>query len=378
MEKIIKKIYLLTATIAVIVLCFIVFNFIVFTGIVNATMNNSFASARTYMLSAEKINELYIFPLSHLTRWDHPVTEPFYFVRDKLYNTGLSKFPKNEGEKEIWWYKIRYAEFRELVEDKLFEYTLNKYPKKYLYSKVNDFIMWNNELYSHIEPMAKAKITDKEFGKQKLALFVNLAILSQDIDNCLSGELRAEKQGKWGPFRREGMYPAINHAQKYDKVYNIYINLVDYSKKYEKDSYDYFVSNSKIWGAKLRHDFSLSILQAKFYNYKLDCNDIFLKVFADSDKEIRDYYFANQGTLSYGLKMRLSMDALSTYPLMIPITYKCRNNPDFKDYIEYIIKKQSDMKNPTIEIIKDLYLRDLKTLKQYDQLEKVKRVLKEK
>ncbi|KKP38403.1 MAG: hypothetical protein UR30_C0019G0018 [Candidatus Peregrinibacteria bacterium GW2011_GWC2_33_13] len=335
------------------ILIFITFNFIIFAGIVNRTKNQPFASARAYMLSAEIINKLYIFPISHLTRWEHPVTKPFYFIRDYLYNKGLSEFPKSEGERELWWYKIRQDEFRVLVEDNLVTYSINweNSIPKYLFSKVNRFKEWNNELYNHIEPMTKAKITDETFRKQKLAVFVDLATLSAGMNKCLSEKLEQVRLGKSSGV---GIYPDNTHVKKYDKVYTLYVNLLNYSKKHEKDSYEYFISNRKIWGAKLSHDIALSILQVRFYNYNLDCNDKYLKIYADAHKEIRNYFYSNQNKMPHALKIRFSMDALTTYPM---IAYKCRNNPCMKDYIEYILKRE----------IKDGFV-DTSTLKKIKEI----------
>lgn len=322
-----------------ILLIFFLYNFLIFSYIaLKASKEPIYPEARMYLRSAEKINNLYIFPLSRSFGWESPITIPFYAIRDYLYNKGLSKLPVNEGEKEIWWYKIRYIEFRELVEKNLEEYCLNKYPQQYLYDKKDDFIKWNNELYSHIEPMAKAKIKDKEFRKQKLAVFVDLAVLSQGEDYCLSTALELQRQGKFmWPSSRAGVRPNIKEVLKFDKVYNLYISLLDYSKKYEKDSYDYFLMNRKLWGLELSHNIAQSILLVKFYDYTLDCNDKYLKIFVDAQKEIRDYYYINADSLPFGLKMRFGMDALTTHPM---IAYKCRNNPCMKDYIEYILQRK--------------------------------------
>lgn len=329
-----KILYILSSMI----ILFIIVNSIVFIGIIQNTVGMPFASARVYMLSAKKINELYIYPLTDLTGWESPATKPFYIIRDKLYHTGLSRFPKNEGEREIWWYKIKQDEFRTIVYDRVVEYCQNRYPAPYLYGKKDEFIKWNNEIYSHIEPLAMAKITDKTFSKQKLSVWVDLAMLSQETNENLSSKLNAQKQGKLEPNAdKSGIYPTIDQVQKYDNVYNQYLYLLDYSKKYDKDSYAYFIKNNKMWGAELIHNIALTNLQAKFNSYQLNCNDKYLKIYADTHREIRDYYFANENNITpYGLKFRLGMDALTTYPM---IAYKCRNNPYLKDYIKYIVTK---------------------------------------
>ncbi len=355
---------------------FFIFNFIVFYGVVKSTKNKPFASARAYMLSAEKINNLYIFPLSHMTHWEHPITKPFYAIRDKLYYTGLSKFPKNEGEKEIWWYKIRYVEYRELVEDNFVAYQLKKdYAiPKFVYSKVNRFHDWDNELYSHIQPIANAKITDKNFAKFKLDMFVQLSRLYVSMNNLLVQEPSAISKKRTGSGKPLIHWVSDKEVEKYDKIYQTYLSLLEYSRKYEKASYDYFYNDidRRIWEWFLAHEVSKNIMMSRFYNNKLTCGDFYLKLYSDNQKLMRDSYEKNGKKLSYGIRARMSLNSSTVIPIVACRFHDC---PSFKNYSEYVIKDIRKRK-PTCtwgSIENSAYSR-LEKEKRYDELKRVKKI----
>ncbi len=332
-----KKIFILLFILALI---FIVINTIIFTSAYQEALKKEYyPDAKAYLACADLINEMYIFPLSNKFRWDHPITKPFYKLRNKLYNIGLSKLPPGEGEREVWWYEIRYKEFREVVESCLVEYGLKKKPRKFLFEKVNDFIAWNNELYEHIELIAKANISDKTYKEQKLFMFITLARLAEAMERVLEGKLEEERQIKKGIFKGNHIYQGEKFVKKFDKAFLVYKDLIKSSKESEKDSYRYIFDNPKrkIWDSILRHDYALSILQSKYFVSKtFSCNDKYLKIFADAQKEIRTYYYANRENLSFGMGQRLGMSTLSLKPF---IAYECRYNPELQDYVNYSINE---------------------------------------
>lgn len=366
--------------VAVIALFYAISTFLTFkVAIDNATKGTMYKEARAYMAAAEEMNNLYIFPLSHMTHWEHPITKPFYAIRDKLYNKGLSMFPKDEGEREIWWYKIRYVEFRELVEDNLVAYQLKKdYAiPKFVYKKINRFHDWDNELYSHIQPIANAKITDPKFAKFKLDMFVQLARLYVSMDSLLVLEPREIAYQKTGNPIPQINWVSDKEVEKYNKIYQTYLNLLEYSKKYDKSSYDYFYNdvNRRMWGWFLAHEVSKNIMMSRFYNNELICNDFYLKLYNDNQKLMRDYYAKNEKKLSYGVRFRMSMDSSEGIPIIVCKFHDC---PNFKDYTKYVM---SDVKkrypNATWESIKKSEYENLEEEKRYNELKLVKQVFDE-
>lgn len=314
----------------VILLIFVGINVLTFTAIVKEQLKSPlYPEARAYMACAEKINDMYIFPLSHMTHWEHPITKPFYAIRDNLYNKGLALFPENEGEREVWWYKIRFFEYLDLVEDNLVAYQLNKdfAIPKFVYSKINRFHDWDNELYSHIQPMANEKITDKELQKYKLTSFVQVADSYVKTDSLLVLEPRFISYKKTQRYTPEINWVSDKEVQKYDKIYQTYLNLLEYSKKYDKPSYDYFYNDitNQMSSWFLTHDVSENIIRARYANKKLTCEDKYLKIYADNRKVMKDYYAKNEKKLSFGLRARMSMESGEIIPVLAHKFGHCKN-----------------------------------------------------
>lgn len=384
-----KKVRKILLVILIISLIWLILTVLTFKNAIDyATSGKYYKEARAYMAAAEKMNDLYIFPLSHMTHWEHPITKPFYAIRDYLYYTGLSKFPKNEGEREVWWYKIRYVEFRELVEDNLVSYQLKKdYAiPKFVYSKVARFHDWDNELYNHIKPIADSKITDKKLSKFKLDMFVQLSRLYVSMDSLLAIEPRFITYQKIKDFIPKINWVSDKESQKYDKIYRTYLNLLTYSKKYDKLSYDYFYNdiNNRRWGWFLAHEVSKNIITSRFYNNKLTCDDFYLKLYADNQKIMRDYYDKYEKTLSYGVRARMS---LSTSGLNTFIAYKFRHCKHFSYCSDDVLKSIKELNkeygsedNPE-KCWKKIVIANISELekeKRYEELKRVKIILSNK
>ena len=170
-KKLIKKITKILSK-------FVIFNLFVFliailcSGII---INRPYPVAKAFMISASSLNTIYIFPLSKIFGWGNPLTWPFYIARDSLYNVGMLFFPKNEGEREIWWFNIRWNEYIQVEYDEAVKYGVFTKRGEYPRYKIPMLQNWEQELYVHIEPFANAKISDPELKKEKLSRFVDLA-----------------------------------------------------------------------------------------------------------------------------------------------------------------------------------------------------------
>jgi len=247
-----------------------------------------------------------------------------------------------------------------------------------LYSKVNRFIDWDNELYSHIKPIANAKITDKEYSNFKLDMFVQLARLYVSMNHLLVIEPAAISYDKTGSFRPKIFWISDKEVKQYDEIYQTYLNLLEDSKRHDKESYKYFFNdeNRKIWSWALIFEVSNNILVSKFYNKELNCNDKYLRIHSDIHKIIRDFYLKNEKSLSFGKRARFSLYASTFEPF---IAYKFRDCNNLKDYsnafINYARNLSPNYANYSWEDIKNLEYRVLKQDKRQDELILVKNVL---
>lgn len=153
------------------IVIFSIINLFIFTPIIVGQLKSPrYPVARAYLKSAYMVNLLYIFPLSKIFGYGNPLTWGFYPVKDILYKIGISKLPKDEGEREIWWFNVRFVEFKVVVQptlSKSFTYNDKKY-KPLPKWQVKSFEKWNNELYSHILSWQSAKISDPKLKKRKI------------------------------------------------------------------------------------------------------------------------------------------------------------------------------------------------------------------
>jgi hypothetical protein len=305
---------------------------IIFTGDILKNIGSPFFIPRSCMSIAESITYFQILPLSKIFGVNNPLTIPFYLVRDGLYYTGRFFYPKGEGEKEIWWYRIKWAEYITIIHPEVLNYCLYWRRNNIFFNK-NSLKCWDNELYNHIKPFAKAKISDPKFRKEKFTDFISLIRTSIGLTEMTYDAVIVEVDVKRGIHN-----PAFfdeKHAQKYDKVYKIYEQLKKYSYQSERDSYDYFFKNPKYYESEIKYDLSKKIVAVKYVENKLSCDDPYLFIMAKSHKELNDYYNTHTGKLSYG-------DGVSLSAISVGIEgfeQKFRKCSVLNDYFKYFDEK---------------------------------------
>lgn len=326
-----------------------------------------YKEARTYMTIASVINEEYIFPLSVRFGCDNLIIKPFYWMSDKFFDAGYSKFPKDEGEKEFWWYKIKFNEY----EQQLLAWRISEKLPSY-----STFIKVDNELYKHIDLFASAKITnksDKLFAIQKLTQFVRLAKMYVDSNDILKSKFESDNQAKLGIKGMESVLPPED-IKRYEHVYNTYINLLNYSKIHEKESYNYFYSDPVYWlgGDVMVYYLVDDILKSKLYTNKLDCNDKFIKIFTDEHRKIREFYYKNEKNKN--MEFSLHGAYTPTFYAELILAYKCQNNPYMKEYIKYIYSLDNYKNDKTLENSKNLIIKEYIREKQYGRLKQLQSI----
>ena len=312
----------------IVVAVFIIINIAIFIPI-NAFLvkGKPYPIAKSLIYSAVGINKVYIYPLSALG-WENPLTWPFYLVRDGLYNIGMSLYPEDEGEREVSWYVVRFDEFMNIVSRQI--------TKNYSIKKMQKEQRWINELYLHIEPFSKAKISDPDVRRYKLTQFVSLAKNYVELSRNLY--LRLEYQVN----KNDVNYVNKELASNYNNIYRNYIELKKYSQKYEEDSYNYFLFEGKYHEAVLLYVIANEIIDHKFNIGKLSCDDPYIKVFGENHTKIRNYYENNKKNLTPGENMYLSMiysAGIKGFTKKIYTGEMCLDNPYLQDYKQYFIEK---------------------------------------
>lgn len=346
-------------------------------GVDYATIGSEYKEARTYMGLAWVINNDIEYR-NMLFGVDNIINKPFYVIRNALFNIGYSKYPKEEeGEKEFWWYKIKFSDY----ENKTLACGTASNS-----SVCNDLVKINNELYKHIDTFALAKSTPKtnnEFINQKLIYFINLADAYHRSTNTINIRKEIAKQRKSGDVKTI-IYLPSEEREKYEHVYNVFINLLNFSKAHEKERYKEYSSIPDYWlrGEKLKFYLVQDILESKLYNNELNCDDKYIKIFTDEHREIRNLYDQNGEPKSNpSLPKYVGTIAMNVNLLL---AYKCKNSPYMKDYIQYCLfvladrnKRWNNSKSnndKTIDEVKDEIINDYKKDKEYNKLKQLSAV----
>lgn len=324
------------------IIIFSIINILIFTPIViNQLKSPRYPVARTYLKSAFMVERLYIIPLSEIFGYGNPLTWGFYPIKDGLYNVGMAKLPKDEGEREIWWFNIRFVEFKTIVQPTLSDsYTYNdKTYKRLPRWQVRSFEKWNDELYSHILSWSNAKISDPKLKKEKLMRFVDLAEAYVDSSYVLSTKLQiSEQKHTTDDFPDHLPYPKPEAVRNFLNVVNIFNNLKSYSKKNDKESYNYFEKNKKYEEDKFLYEDAMYLIGSKSdWGPAVTCNSQEVTMLGTSHKNMMDYYNKNQNNLKFGEKGTIEILTSGGIP---GFTYKkCANAPALKEYNEYFTKK---------------------------------------
>lgn len=217
---------------------FIVFNISVFfiTGFTNSLFK-PYPVAKFFLSNAFAVNTLYIFPLSKVFGWDNILTKPFYLVRGLLYHTGMFFLPENEGEREVWWFVIRFSEYDDLVGDLAAKIYRNRATTREL-KKCKKVMKFNDEVYEHIIKLATMKIKDEHCRSRRYNHLV-LAIYKYQLVAMVIGE--NDKDNKKNP---NNFYLKGDQLTKFETLLNLFMKQTEYIKKEEPEAYDYFKNDT--------------------------------------------------------------------------------------------------------------------------------------
>lgn len=319
---------------------FVIFNIFLFWHVIEKeTKNAPYPKARAYMAAAATVNSFYIFPIKTILGWNSPLAVPFYIIRDGLYDKGASLYPKGEGEKEIWWMKIKWNDYIHFDFSELIDYCQDNIHKSYSKRDISNFYKWEKELYSEIDLLSKAKITDPEYAKEKLSWFVDLADSTARSSRTI---YYGEKYENPNPLFSDNKY-----IKEFTSVYSTYINLKEYSKKYEKDSYNYFFEKDNYKEAQLEFHISDFIIISKYNRDVLTCDEPFLKIYNDSHKILYDFYTHNEKKLYGGESIKLQLmltGGISNIKTGGFLGNDYRMCSSLKDYVKYADKRMEDHK----------------------------------
>ncbi len=239
-----------------IILLIIVINISVFVSVWLQQCSNSkiHTKAKIYMSSAAVINIMYIYPVYKFFGWGNDfsniIVSPFCIIRNFLYNQGLKNIPEDDGEREIWWFVIRFTEYDKFVIHTAYKmHTIHAHTVGYrTYDKIKQF---NDEVYEHILKLATLKIKDEHLRVRRY----NMVVIT--LDEYHTGIICSIPRSKKDLNFR---YKNRIQNEKFETLLNLFVKQTEYIKREEPEAYDYFKNHT--------------------YNYYLE--DYVLVTYADS------------------------------------------------------------------------------------------------
>ena len=309
----------------------VIVNFLAFTiPLLTQSVGKPYAKAKAYVTVAKTINAMYIFPLSQVFGYKNILAKPFYPARDYFYNKGISLYPKDEGEREIQWFTVRYAEYDTLIHPLVQDFATRQRKSK---GKDKMLLAWQDELTSHLEPFSTLKIEDDNLRKFRFNQFVNYALSAfwnrKFVVNAIA--INDPNCKYANPILRNS-----EELKKLESVILHYEKLKQYAENNEQDGLDYFYNETKnnYIEEVLKYEVSNVMLEAQMVNNTLDCNGKYSKIYGSSFTKLLAY--ANSSNRLYKRLYDLGIIGVGSEFYLLKLC--ADKEPTLKTKYEYVIK----------------------------------------
>lgn len=261
-------------------LIFLWLNVCVFSAAIIPNINKPYAKEKMMMQSAVFITAFYIIPLSKVFGNHNILTSPFYAVRDKLYNTAYNMYPKDEAEKEIQWYAVRFSEYQALYHPMYLKYFKTN-PGKLADNK--ELWTWTDEFYNNAMLLAQEKTEQPYFNKYIYRNYISE--ISQYLDDR---PLLVKARDNYN------YTDLLINSKEIRRFNNILIVSKRLKKNFEEnnqESLNYFLNNLNVYSQEFlnKHELYVYLLMNKSMNNKFHCNDNLLNDYFQNRKLIVEY-----------------------------------------------------------------------------------------
>lgn len=291
--------------------------------------NRPYPKAKILMSAALTINRMYVMPLNKLLGYRNIASLPFYFLQDALYNQGLKYIPKDDGEREMWWFAIRYVEYEEIIEPAIVKKCRNYSNKPYPKEDAMLYDDWTMEVYNHIKPFATLKIKDSTFRKQRYNLLVNVVYKFQSGKALFTCTYIKHITG------------SIKMCMESPEEFNLYkdalktfLQAKKYIKEFEPEGWNHFYNETQnyYYDSKVEHLMSTSILQHEAYTDVLSCSSPYFKIYDESRERLKMGLYDNRISLNERKGMNYATNYGGGHTDLI--VAKCGNNK----YLQHLIQ----------------------------------------
>ena len=330
----------------ILVLIFVLINVMVFANIwTQQCLSKVNVKAKLYMSTAAMINTMYIYPVYKIFGWGNELGDtivlPFCAIRNHLYNQGLKNIPENDGEREIWWFVIRFSEYDKFVVDTSYKMLNEHFPFS---SRIDNQIKrFNNEVYEHIVKLATLNIQDDNLRTRRYNMLV-IALNRYHSGNTCS----------WLNLKEtDTFYNNKKLMEVYKTLINLFILQTEYIKSNEPDAYDYFKNDTYNYYLDdfVLYQYSLTLVTRDLIQNKLYCNNTYLNIMGDSKARLRPYL--EDSKLNANEKQRINMVSRGVGSTQKEIAKMCPTNPHLRllrEDVKYFSRPEDDKSVTRIKI----------------------------
>jgi hypothetical protein len=256
------------------IVAFIAFNIVILglLAVGNNNLKRPHPLAKALFSIAEGVNDFYVVPFGRSF-----LSAPGRAIRDIFYNAGMSHIPQEDAEREIWWFRIRFAEFK-LVYQRHLDFALQG-PRNELKEQYQP---WMAEIYNHlISPTWTSPLADDNFRKDRIPSYISTALLYvRDSVDIKSKFIDHNDSGFTHGFRFQKRYfKDVSSTQDIARIYEHYTTLKESFPK----EYDQFESTPEGLKDSLFDYYSHTIFIARdIVQGKFNCQESAIKLWIES------------------------------------------------------------------------------------------------
>ena len=336
------KLKQLKRIIIIFVILFVLINIAIFTPFINAELKNKkYPKQSAILISSHLITRIYILPLSKSLGYKNILVLPFYYLRNYLYNKGISMLPANSPERECWWYNTRFLEYASVVDTTISEW-FSSHKKPFSEREIKDINNWNNEVYNHILIFPKTDFTSTKYENYQLQIYRDMIdkfqhsmALFSTTQQIVTPYWLLERQKRNGKKYPGPKYEAVQHnlelIDKFDEYKEKIKNENPFAyKKYEEGP----IVEEYIMKKNLADNYLLY----KDTFEKIDCNSKEFLIWGDMRSKILNYILEKGDSTDPKYVLRYQLSLLSAVSTGICPIYEEKYQKEFEKLSEYFQK----------------------------------------
>ena len=269
-----------------IVCLFLVANLVLFgTAIYKYTVGKPYPKAAAFLGSSQVMTWVYLIPLEKVFGPDNPLLSPISWSRNKLYDTGMSYLPPDAGERQIWWFLVKAAEFSSIDDVEWRKLLKIDKTKKINKSVAAKYMSWTDEVYKQLSLLEKNRSFKNEEHKS-----LNFETFVEFSDYYIS--VRPMIKLKWDGYTVTKIVSNsfTNSTSEVKKFQNI-LDWLDDLERYTREINPRYIENFKstpYWEEKPKIQLQVTthILTYKLLNHQFQCADPLVQKYLESRSSI--------------------------------------------------------------------------------------------